>query len=320
MDINIFVIHTEALAIRKQRLDELFKHVRASTKYTFHVEYVMDHEPNKLDANFVKTVFSVNDKSVTDPQFQGLSVDLNLGQVSSALKHASAIQKAALSSTPSIILEDDVLFQEDILVNLETVLDQFSDSGFVFLGMPLQKQVETETKETMIIPGNDHYTVFPCCDSYIVSPQVAKTLSSCIFPIKFSANIHLSYLLKSNNITPYVLTKNIFVDGTKFGVYLCSMDSNTFLPFNMEFIRLIQLMRTPFDNTDAIEEGLRTAKFGNHPAILHIHALYLKEKKQYADAITILGNAVDILKQNNCIVNGSNPILRNYISLFQYVQ
>jgi len=304
-------------------MDTLIGLLTASTKYKFVTEFISEYDPENVKLDNISSLFSIS--KVGNEKFDRFVSNLTLGQVSNALKHATAIQKASLSNDISIVLEDDVLFQDDIVSIIEDAIHKFvqdKDITISMLGMPSKVAIDPLSPITYTNCGDQH-EILPACDSYIMKPETSTQLAKSIFPIKFIFNIHLSWVTSNASIPVHMSNRNIFIDGSKYGAFLCSLDTNSVLPFNMDFIAIYQavLQATPTMSETELSDRLNNSKFQNHPAMLHVRALFLiKYKKDYIGAQQILENAFDILKQNNCIVNGTNPIMRTYTSIFKHLQ
>jgi GR25 family glycosyltransferase involved in LPS biosynthesis len=294
-----------------------------SKKYSFISEFISEYDPENIKVENISSLFSI--EKTGNETFDRFANNLTLGQVSNALKHATAIQKASLSANISIILEDDVLYQDDIMPVIEDAIEKFSQDKsvtFSMLGMP-SKVAVVQTSPISFIDSSQQHPILPACDSYIMKPETASVLAQQIFPIKFIYNIHLSWIMTKTKIPLHMTNRNIFVDGSKYGAFLCSLDTNSILPFNMDFITIYQtiLSASPTLTETELIDRLNNCKFQNHPAMLHLRALFLiKYKKDYVGARKILDNAFDILKQNNCVLNGTSPIMSTYVGLFKHLQ
>lgn len=317
--VNIFVIHTEKLAIRKQRIEALFTLLDKSDKYEFVKEYILQHEPDQINQNIMKSLFST--EKVSDEDFAKVPFMPIASQASCVLKHSIAITKASMSKNFSLIVEDDVLFNDNILERLEAIIGQCGNESFFYLGMPLHKNVIGDDE---LVDGSEHYKIFPSCESYLLSPEVAKKILSVFYPIKFNANVQLSWAMKLLDMKPKIVKNSIFLDGSKFGTYLGSHDTNTFLPYNMDFVRMYHhVNKMDLTNKELVsktKDEISNMTFKNHPAVLNLHAQFLILIKEYPAANVLLNNAFDILKQNNCTINGSNPILQTLISIQTHLQ
>lgn len=322
-NINVYVVHSSTLAIRKSKIETLLSTIKQSKKYNFITEFISEYDPENMKLENIKNLFSIG--KVGNDAFDRFVNNLTIGQVSNALKHATAIQKASLSDNISMVLEDDVLYPDDIVNVIEDAIGKFianADVTISMLGMP-SKVVVMPTEPLTYINSSEQHTILPAVDSYIMKPDTATILAKQIFPIKFIYNIHLSWVLSNINMPIHMTNRNIFIDGSKYGAFLCSLDTNSILPFNMDFINIYQEINAinPKQTETELNDRLNNSKFQNHPAMLHLRALFLiKYKQDYNGALKILDNAFEILKQNNCIINGTNPIMRTYTSIFKHLQ
>jgi hypothetical protein len=319
MSVKIFVIHASQLEIRKPRVE----HLIGLLGKDYDVEYITEYDPKDIEINNIRSLFSV--EKTNDEVYDTFLNNLSINQASNVLKHMSAIQKAAKHEGVSMILEDDLLYQEDgIAQTVRSVIKKFiknEEAKFCMLGAPSRVSIDEDAPYELNKCSEHKYTILPCCDSYLLKADTAKQMANVAFPIKFAGNIQISWVLKQLNIEPHMFNKNVFLDGSKYGSFLSSMDFNSVLPFNMEFVKMYQAVAGPEPDETAAAALLKDMKFQNHPAMLHLQALYhVKCKNDYKTAMVLLDNAFEILRQNNCIINGTNPILKTYVSLLEHVQ
>ena len=330
--IQVYIIHSKLMDVRKQRMEALKASLESVVgDYSFSVEYVQDYDPNTIKQEDIATNVNLN-KVNNGEMFDNFVKNMHINQISNVLKHKTAIFKGAVVDADyCLVVEDDVLYGDDVVDKLKAVCDLMKENAsnastantsesmqLLFLGLPSLLPIDegkTVTRKT-----SDFYKVLPCCDSYIASKATMMTLAQKFGPIKFTANIQLSYICATNDIKSHMMTPNVFLDGSKYGAYLSSVDPNSKLIFNPDFNKLATLIAkgkyTPSEET-VIENALENIKFKNHPDVMHLEATYLIAQKNFAKAEAILENVYSIVSQNGCIINTETEFLRTHMRIYK---
>jgi hypothetical protein len=291
---------------------------------TFSVEYVADFDPNTIKPEDISTNVNLS-KDNSGELYDNLVKNMHINQISNALKHKAAIFKGAVCDADYVlVIEDDVLYGDDVVEKLKDVCGLLASSTeiqLLFLGLPSLLPIDegkTVTRKT-----SDFYRILPCCDSYIASKATILKLAQNFGQIKFTANIQLSYICTSRDIQSHMMTPNVFLDGSKYGAYLSSVDPNSKLIFNPDFNKLAGIIGkghyTPTEDS-IIENAFENIKFKNHPDVMHLEATYLINKANYVKAEAILDNVFSIVSQNGCIINTETEFLRTHMRMYKHLQ
>ena len=295
---KVFILHATKLSARKPHVDKL-------------VATLSD------DTHILSGAWSSDLWPVAAPEkdecFDRYRTTLTPANLDNLAKHASAIQQISLLPVGSValVLEDDVIYDEEhFRGHLDRVTEHMSDRGLIFLGLPLPSNDDVVTNVTL------EYPVLPACDSYLMSQSFAARFIDVFKPFRYSANVNFSYALKQLGHPTWAASDHIFLDGSKYGPFLSSIENNAFLPYNNEFTSTYtKLMAGGNEDLLPVIEKL---KFQNHPAVMHLRALALLRRDEHIAAHAIMRSAYDILSQNGCMVGGTNPIVKTYISTMQY--
>jgi hypothetical protein len=317
LNIQVYIIHSTLLTLRKEKIGELEKLLTESTRAKFTVQYITEYDPNKITQEDVSKKVSIHKQNIDDI-WDILIKNVHVNQVSNSLKHAHAIDQAAASTADyCLIIEDDVLFVPNIDEQLVNVCETNNDN-LVFLGLPSLTPVDGN--EISFRPTSDFYKLFISCESYIAKPSTFKQLAAPLYPIKHAGNIMLSYICEKSGVKSEMITPTLFLDGSKFGVYLSAASPNTAIIFNTEYNALAQMILNKTSNDTEIEAALDAMKFRNHPDILNLQAIHLISKKEYKKAENILENIINILTQNHCIITTETEIMKTYMQLYKFLQ
>lgn len=332
--LNVYIIHAEHLLERRKVIDDVKKNL---AKYSFSRMKVQDivtitqHDPSTLSAEKVQSMVNYTPIQTEDENlkvYNSLLRVLHVNNLSNALKHYEALSQIAKCTDPDVIhlvLEDDVMFEPRMCMLLDKTIDKINDTQILFLGMPNNEAIANSNN----IRLKDSKTVFkilPYNDSYIVTPKLAGELASKYLPIKFHNNIHLNYLLETMSVPVYQTVPNLFVDGSKFGMYLSSQMVNNDLVFNREYMFLKSLVskdptQVTSDEKTLAEKIIKESQVSNNPDFLSIVGKYTREvKKDYKKTLEIYQTAFDIYEKNGAIINNESMFLRDFINLHSHLQ
>ena len=230
---------------------------------------VLDDEPEAITVDRLAGLADTDPSHVDDATFRPLVRNMHIRQLSNTLKHAAALKAVAKDSMGgedddgkgkgnnkgkgktgahrfSLVVEDDALFGQNIASTLRgacTLAPQ--DAGIVFLGLPSPVSAPTQEGVSVFDDAVERFQVLPACDSYLVTPAAAAALSEHMHPVRFPTNVQLTYAIRRAGIRAYLAVPNVFVDGSKLGVFACSLDPNNKLVWNQSFCKLDALVRSP---------------------------------------------------------------------------
>lgn len=316
--LKVFIIHADYMEIRKQHIEKFVEILKsAGVDY----EYISAFDPKAITQEDVQKKINLT-KQNNGEFFDELIRNLHINQLSNALKHGEAITSASKETGKYdhfLFVEDDILYGDDVMQKIkETIalLDKSSESDILFLGLPSLAPIEDQSVLT-ITPTSKFYKVFPCCDSYMISAKSIEKVAAAFFPIKYITNFHLSYMAATHSLSTSMVVPNIFLDGTKYGAFLSSLDPNNKMMFNPEFIQLSNMLQ---NSSGDIETAFETIKFKNHPDVMHLQAIYAMSKGDFKKAETILENILNVTVQNGCMINNETEFLRTYIRLHKFTQ
>lgn len=311
--INVYVVHAKALQHRKtlmERLQTLLQDTDAIKLKSF--TFVEEYDPGTPLPNVPVDGQPLPQDSVHNA-YNAFFRQLKVAHVTNALKHKTAIDRIA-TCTPRpdeyhLILEDDALYRDTVIEDLTTALAKF-EGGFMLLGTPSGSgAINTQ-------PLKEVFKVMPCCDSYVIDVPTAKKISGAFFPIKFVTNIHLSYLLDLIDVKPLIAVPNVFVDGTKVGLFLSAIDSNSKMVFNEDYTNLSKAV----EQGTATPEMFAAAQPQWHPELLHLKAQHQEKKGEYKAAKDTYEHALRMYDANAGIIDNQSELLRNFMRLYQHLQ
>jgi GR25 family glycosyltransferase involved in LPS biosynthesis len=329
--LNIYFLHCKSLAMRKPLCEKLHeKLTQQLTGYTINVKYVTQFDPEDVSCMNPASLMDItpSEDTVLNTHLRPLSIPA----LSNALKHCAALR--AISNNTStdddynLVLEDDVCFSEGVTKQLSAAIDKLRSGDawdIVFLGFPAVRDANDKSPEVPTIENAlTVHKVLPGCDSYFVSKRGAARLSKDFLRIKFEGNIHLTYLIKKGNLDAYVYTPNIFVEGSKLGTYISSINTNNLLIYNQVFREMFSLvqMNTAYTPQDIVNFGKlwEMTPYKEHPDFMYLKALFLLKQQKYNESKVIFEKCFEQYKKNNCVINKDSVFLNNYIELCKVIQ
>lgn len=322
-NLGIYIIHSKDLEMRKPFCEQLMNEL----KKTFEIEYkyISEFEPSVINNANIKEYVDLT-KTENKDIFDVLSKNIHIRNLSNTLKHYSALKNIHDSDDDySLIIEDDVLFSKNVNERLlETIkeIKKLDTWHILMTGVPTPSQFSSDKK---IINAKEIFKVLPVCDSYFVNRKTVNTLIKTFLPIKFITNIHLSYLSTHKDVHILMTTSPIFVDGSKYGLFLSSLEVNNKLFLNNEYNNLTTSLRKyeldPSDTNKQIFLDLASrVQMKNHPDIMYIMALFELQNKNYEKCKEYFDNIYNLLINNNSILNFESEFLFKYCNLFSNMQ
>jgi len=316
------------------------------TKYTFKdiktikVRVITDCDPGDINSELIsKTVNydQIKDEEIPEGEsvpenrlsfYNGLMRNLHVFQLSNSLKHYKALEEITKNSGENdinIVLEDDILYEDKVCMLLERVIsDLQSDYGLIFLGLP--SNIDASKRQGLKFQNTGEvFRVLPYCDSYIVSTATARVLYNNYLPIKYINNVQLSYVLEKVKIQGRLSLPNVFMDGSKYGLFLSVLSPNNILLFNNDYMKAKILIEKPIETLSTndkkdLEKIFKESIIAANPDLMHLNALYKIKSSKFKEAEETFENALKVYQAYNCILNHESQFLRDYIKNYKNLQ
>lgn len=328
--LNIYFVHSKSLKERQSVIDNftsLIKKYRFRNIQVASIETISTYDPEDIDVNIIRQF--VDYAKITESHvdfYNQLLRNLHVNQLSNTLKHFKALDMIAKKSNDgelNLVLEDDILYEEKVCMSLEKMVQAMPEKyDIIMLGMPTTTDVVDKTKYTF----QDTHTIFkvlPVCDSYLVSHSTAKALVMNYVPIKFSNTIQLSYVCDKLGVETKQAIPNIFIDGSKYGLFLSKLSSNNPLIFNNDFVNLRAIATKDIltkEDTDAFKTLISKSAIKDNPDFIHMECLHYIKQKDYKKAIKRFTDAYNVYMSNGCILSNDSIFLRDFIRTHKFIQ
>jgi GR25 family glycosyltransferase involved in LPS biosynthesis len=327
ISVNFYIIHVSAFKQRKATLERLEKMLQQDKRLSVSFKYITEYDPDKIDEALIKA--SVNYDQIKDEKcapFNMFIRNMHINQLSNVMKHNKAYQLVSDGQDVdfSIILEDDIVYNEDVTENLVNILKNIPETyDMVFLGLPSSQQNPPQNGSEKFQVLSEVFKVLPCCDSYVINKKTATMFCEYFTPIKFPQNIQLSYVSTQLEMENYISIPNIFIDGSKLGLYFSTLEVNNRLIFNQDYVILSKyLEKETFTDNDhkEITQAFREVKLKTNPEFYYLKALYEIKKGNYEYAEEIFKYTYEIYDNNGAILNNQSNFLRDYMRLYKHMQ
>ncbi len=337
--LNVFFVHAQWLKDRERTITEF---QRLTSKYQFKgiktikTRVITDYDPNDINGDIVGKTVSYNPIKDEDdvPENEKLSFynnflkNIHVFQLSNSLKHYKVLEEIAKESGAddiNLVLEDDIIYEDKMCMLLEKLINDLPSAyDIIFLGFPSNIDPKKRNLTKFQNVNEVFPRVLPYCDSYIISKETATKLYENYLPIKFTNNVQLSMVMEKTKSKGLIAVPNIFMDGSKFGVYLALLTPNNLLLFNNEYMRvkaaLSNIDKITKEEKVVIEKLFKDSQLNSHPDFMYLKALYYVREGRQKEAESLYETALKIYQMNNCIVNHESQFLKDYIRLYREMQ
>lgn len=337
--LNVFFVHAQWLKDRERTISEFQK---LTSKYQFKgiksikIRVITDYDPNDINGDIVSKTVSYNPIKDEEDQpeneklsfYNGFLKNLHVFQLSNSLKHYKVLEEISKESSVddiNLVLEDDILYEDKMCMLLDKLISDLPQLyDIIFLGLP--SNIDPKKRNTVRFQNTNEVfpRVLPYCDSYIVSKETATKLYENYLPIKFVNNVQLSMIMEKTKKTGIIAIPNIFMDGSKFGVFLSLLTPNNLLLFNNEYMRvkagLSNYEQITKEEKTVLEKLFKDSQLNSHPDFMHLKAQFLSKNGKQKEAETVYETALKIYQMNNCIVNHESQFLKDYIRMYKDMQ
>lgn len=329
--LNIFFIHAKPLKERKLVIDnfkQILKKYRFKNIVLGKFFVIVNYDPSDINQETITQ--HVNYDKINDAHvewYNQFMKNMHINQLSNTLKHYKAIElitKHSNDNELNLILEDDILYEDKICSSIEKLVSSLPKSyDVIFLGYPTVDKVVESTTNYVFQDTKQIFKVLPFCDSYLIHHSAAKTIKANYLPIKFSNNIQLSYICDKIGITTQQSIPNLFIDGSKYGLFLSKLTANNPLIFNDDFTNLRNIVnKNEYSIADhqTVKQILNKSPIKNNPDFIHIECMYHMKCKNYEKAKERYDMAYKIYMSNGCIMSNESIFLKDYIRCHKYLQ
>lgn len=331
-----YVLHSPSVTSnRAAHANALAARVRPLVAPGGPVEKVTYGEPRDI-AHDVGRLADLDPTHMPDPAWRPHMRNMHVRQLSCALKHLEALRSvAALEEKDgyALILEDDCLCGDEMEDAIRAVIDAApSDTGVIMLGLPSPAGTRASPKSPIFIDADNVLkgAPLPACDSYLVRPAAASALAAAWLPVRLPANLQLARLAGGQSTATasaagrlVVCAPNVFVDGSKLGAFVCSVDATSKLVWNQLFCQCeLLLAGERYGPGEAAEYERLAAQqpFLGHPDVLAQRATHLERLGRHAEAEAAYNKALNTYDGVGALITGASAVLRGCMRVHRHLQ
>lgn len=336
----IAIIHNPALNVRLNTVNSLIEKLSKAASFKIKVQVMDMCNPDQISQQDIQKYVRL-EKLQTNTIFDQLVSNLHIKQISAALKHYYALQNflAQDQYDDLLVLEDDVIFSDDIVAQLERVLSAWQTSknntDMLLLGCPTPAQAGADNagESAYTMDAFKHFSLVPSCDSYLTSKHAARKLLDAFLPIRFARTVHLSYLHTTSDLRIDMTVPNIFVNGSKYGAYVSSIEANNRLFMNQEYNTLFRLAQQEALETGDVQSALAILQnpksIHEHPDFQYLIARVRSKlgpgnnetvQEHLTGIKDLYDKALNMYKMNDAPLGNESEFLLNYIRLHGQIQ
>jgi hypothetical protein len=330
--LEVFIIHKKTLIKRKELCETFMKFLKESESFksiNINVTYVTDFDPNTLDPKILNDKIDLTKTDIEE--FNQYLSPINIHSVSNYMKHKRALEliasgKSQDNRTFFLVLEDDLCFSNESDKTLKQVLTQLTKPetpiyDLVFLGFPHKKP----NYDDIFIDVFETYKLLPGCDAYLVRKSTATKLLMHIMPFKFIYNIQLCYLKELIGLKMVYYMPNVFIEGSKVGVYSSAINNNNVLLYNDKYMTLLDILNNKeFKKPESVKEFMDVYEQLDYkdinPDMLYLKALLHKKVGEYGESKKLCKKARDIYEMEDANINNHSRFLNDYIDVCRLSQ
>lgn len=345
--IHVHIIHAKYLENRTPLFQMLINKLKEKNMLSAVTVY-SDKDPNEIIG---PDVGCFTNQPVPDGDklayFNSILKQMTLPQLSCGLKHLHVLRNIAKSQPSDInandadagadaakivnlVVEDDVLFSDNIDTQLKVAIAEFeklSPKKILFLGVPSPASPEPTVRDFA-----EFYKVLPCCDSFLIDhPAAVALLAEYSAPpnrIRFVNNVQLTYSLLRLEIPIKILTPHIFVDGSKFGAVNSNIELNNKLILNPAYNVLAQAIdalpqenpANPTKRKPEIDQMFARFDFKNSPEYYFLKARYETKLGNIHFAKALFDFIYKTQIACGAPLTQGSEMMREYMKIFKYLQ
>lgn len=308
MKIDLYVIVSNKTAVRSKKLEGVLAAIAKDNDVV--TKSIVEHEAESISPEMIKD--NVQLERINNPLYDSQLKSLTTKNISNSLKHLEALKLIATNTREGaypIVLEDDPLLSDTFDDDFDGIFKNLVSKSWdvVMLGIP--------ASQPGFEPMSSSFKILPVCNAYMIKPPAASKLSNSFLPIRYPTNIHLSFTMDAFGIVPLVYKPQLFIDGSKYGIFVSTLTPNNELSFNADYVKAKRLIGES-KHQEAIDV-ITSTPLSSHPDFLHLKALCEMEVSGIDDAEKTFDEAMKVYESNGATLNNGSTFLKDYINIYR---
>lgn len=329
--IHLYLIHTPELIHRIKYINstiDMIKKIVEKNNMILNINTIINPSKDIIENNInifnSRVKYELEEGEYADEQFNKTIAPLNVVQISNIEKHREALKNISLLNDDDyyFIIEDDLLISNDYVKNIEDFfsnLEKNNDWDILFTGLS-----NIDDEPLKLVDSRGVFKFFILKNSYFIRPLIAKKLYDYLNIFKYTLKNSISKFIWDNKeIRSKITNKHLFLEGSKIGLFLSSINNSNFLYQNNDFVELAKITNKDAITDDDIlnaEKIYKRLEHYNNSDIQHTMGLIYYKKKDYKKSKQYMIDACLNIKKYNGYLTKTNEILNNCINMFQYDQ
>lgn len=324
--LHVYILHSKALKERDASVKNIAARLQSEAMKNVviaDIAVILSNDPSDIPMDVIqKTIEYSPIQDTALVKYNQFIKNIHINQLSNLYKHLDALKRIAACPSDDdlhLVLEDDSLFNDDICRAIDTVAGILGHGvqPIVFTGLPVNDAALT------VKPSREVFGVVPLTDSYFVTKATAAALAGAMLPIKMAWPMQLNYLLEKLGISPYHTTKTLFVNGSKYGMFVSSLNANNQLIFNRDYMLVAEKVGKPSmtsEDEEFVSRVARETPVSKSPDFQYLMARYHTKRKDYKAASECFAAAFATTLANNGVINHESGMLKEYIAMHKHLQ
>ena len=305
-----FVIHSSELSDRDRKVDEI--------KECFNdVTVVSQFKASDITDDALR---SIKIEATNNPVYDTNITRMTKPEYSICMNHITAIEEAIKTGFegPFLFLEDDCMYNADVIEKITGDIKLFQDSEYDMMYMNVAGNSSGNVQAV-----NLETTIIPVSNAYMLKSGALKDIVDVLKQqIKYSYPRLLAYAGMMSKKKACISTDQHIIDGSKYGAFLSLVSDNSILPINPTWSKVYAYINQNPGKRDAeIEKSLDMVPENSHPAMHILKGMYLSVcKGEHKAAKDVYDGVNSSFQKKNITMNGSTLFMKKYAELFKHLQ
>lgn len=329
MNLIVYLIFSDKLNVRHGNINatmEVLKDICDKNKINFTLNIINTPDTKEINENIEEYNKRVDySKFPEDNDYNNYITSLNCFQISNNEKHREAHKRIIEHSKNSanedniyLVMEDDIVISKLYINNINDLLVNINKTNWDILLASLN----TINSNDDFINYKKVYKRLLSKSCYFIKPKICQDLYDEMKTFKLKYRQLLCKFIKDNDNNIIFYNKNVFIEGSKLGLYPSSINPSNYLFFNNNFIKMTKICAEDDIKDEDVKnatEYLKNNEFDS-PDFFHIMSLIYKKYGDIYNAKMCSNYALDSLKKNNGYLEKNSEIINHSIELYKYDQ
>ena len=341
--LNIYIINASHLSIRREKIKAV---VELITSYARQLDYglilpkiINTYNPKDIEEKIEDYKTKVSHDHIGDDVLDTLFDVFSMEMFSNTEKHREAWKYISTCSesqdTLHLVIEDDTIIMPDNVGVLKDMLAYMksnvnsTDWDILYLGFA---QPNPEIKDPITLTDvSATFKVLPSKEAYFVNRNAASKMYKAWTDGKISARLRVQmskyfFMNKGVGIKAVYPNRRVTIDGSKLGLFPCTIHGNNVLVLNGEYMQLFKMFQMSDDEVkskDVLQEAkhlYNSVKHIKSPDISHVYGVILYKAGKLDESEMMLQQALIETRESQGLLNNRCDLCNNIVNVYQQLQ